>query len=215
MHFSLSLLVLPTLVAFAFAEPAPAPAPAPIPASYHQVNARDLRIRAKYPEYFNKRTTPSGGPICPTSRKRSLPADATDVPPEQVLHAAEMAAFLIGGGKFVSANGTYYFDEHFMRKHEKDAAKFKAGAPKSWHDSLRDKVTAAMLDISLPVYKVWRNQWNDPEAILYLAPSTALRAKDLQALELALLEDPTFEEIYIEGYRVTRRWMEAAVEYAS
>lgn len=68
------------------------------------------------------------------------------------------------------ANGTHYFDEHFMRKHEKDAAKFKAGAPKSWHDSLRDKVTAAMLDISLPVYKVWRNQWKDPEAILYLAP---------------------------------------------
>ncbi|KAK0487913.1 hypothetical protein IW261DRAFT_1450928 [Armillaria novae-zelandiae] len=213
MRFSLSLLVLPALAAFAFAEPAPAPAPAPVPASFNQVNARDLRVRAKYPEYFGKRTTPSGAPC--SSRKRSLPADATDVPPEQVLHAAEMAAFLIGGGKFVSANGTTYFDEHFMRKHEKDVAKFKAGPPKSWHDSLRDKVAAAMLDISLPVYKMWRNQWKDPDAILYLGPSTAVRAKDLAALELALLEDPTFEEIYIEGYRVTRRWMEAAVEYAS
>ncbi|SJL15444.1 uncharacterized protein ARMOST_18942 [Armillaria ostoyae] len=39
--------------------------------------------------------------------------------------------------------------------------------------------------MSLPAYK-------DPEAILYTAPSTALCAK---ALELALLEDPTFEEI--------------------
>ncbi|KAK0457486.1 uncharacterized protein EV420DRAFT_497213 [Desarmillaria tabescens] len=208
MRLSLSFLVLPSLAAFAAAYSAPDPVPG---ASFHQVNARDLRVRAKYPEYF-KRSTPSGI-ICGATRKRSLPADATDVPPEQVLHPPEMAAFLIGGGKFVSENGTSYFDEHFMRKHAKDVAKFKAGAPKTWHDSLRDKVSAAILDISLPAYKMWRNQWKDPDAILYLAPSTVIRAKDLEALELALLEDPTFEEIYIEGYRVTRRWMEAAVEF--
>ncbi|KAK0457478.1 uncharacterized protein EV420DRAFT_1548436 [Desarmillaria tabescens] len=99
-----------------------------------------------------------------------------------------------------------------MRKHAKDAAKFKAETPKSWHDSMGEKLAAV---ISLPAYKMWRSQWKDPEAILYIAPSTALRAKDLEALEIALLEDPTFEEIYIEGYRVTRRWMEAAVEYVS
>ncbi|PBK63074.1 hypothetical protein ARMSODRAFT_980259 [Armillaria solidipes] len=74
-----------------------------------------------------------------------------------------------------------YLDEH------KYIAKFgKAGVPKTWHDKV----------MSLPAYK-------DPEAILYTAPSTALRAK---ALELALLEDPTFEEIH------TGLWMEAAVE---
>lgn len=56
-----------------------------------------------------------------------------------------------------------------MRKHEKDVAKFKVGAaPKNWHDSLRDKVATAMLDISLLVYKVWRNQRKDPDAPRYV-----------------------------------------------
>lgn len=67
----------------------------------------------------------------------------------------------------------------------------------------------------VPAYKIWRNQWKDPDAVLYIAPSTAFRVKDLEAFELALLEDPIFEEINIEGYRIMRRWIEMAVEYAS
>ncbi|KAG7445493.1 uncharacterized protein BT62DRAFT_1006449 [Guyanagaster necrorhizus] len=143
--FTVISLVYPSNASF------PLPPSPSLPRRLHQVNTRDLHVRAKYLEYF-KRATPSCS-TCTAAWKRSLPTPALeaatrDIPVEQVLHPTEMASFLT-------------------------------------------------------------------DAVLYIAPSTAFRVKDLEAFELALLEDPIFEEINIEGYRIMRRWIEMAVEYAS
>jgi hypothetical protein len=42
---------------------------------------------------------------------------------------------------------------------------------------------------------------------------TALRGKDVEALERIFLDDPEFVDVQVQGYRVNRRFFEVANSY--
>ncbi|EIN06730.1 hypothetical protein PUNSTDRAFT_136568 [Punctularia strigosozonata HHB-11173 SS5] len=61
-------------------------------------------------------------------------------------------------------------------------------------------------------YRTWKQSLKR-EHIFYISKTTGIRVEDIEELENALLSDPEFEEVQVWGFRVNRRFLQAAVEY--
>ncbi|KAJ3855683.1 hypothetical protein EV368DRAFT_79397 [Lentinula lateritia] len=209
------LLCLALATSSANANPAP-PSPATLPRALHQVHRRDLEVRSYYPEFFAPRddTSPTGsgddddGCANSATRRRRDLYDWSD----QLLSVDEIVDFLLGGGRFISANGTSYNDPEFIKEHERA---YKAYGP---YSTLRRWVTNSfgerIMYLTLPAYQAWKNNV-DPESVVYLTSRTGFRAKDLPEIERALLGHADFTELKVSGAHITRRWLEAALKYSN
>ncbi|KAH7870331.1 uncharacterized protein C8R40DRAFT_1175809 [Lentinula edodes] len=209
------LLCLALATRFTNADPAP-PSPATFPRALHQVQRRELQVRANYPEFFVPRddTSPTGSDDdddddCANSARRRR-RDFYEWS-DQLLSVDEIVDFLLGGGGFTSANGTSYHDPEFIKEHERA---YKAYGP---YSTLRRWVTNSfgerIMYLTLPAYQAWKNNV-DPESVVYLTSRTGFRAKDLPEIERALLGHAEFTELKVSGAHITRRWLEAAIKYS-
>lgn len=100
------LLCLTLATRFTNADPAP-PSPATFPRALHQVQRRELQVRANYPEFFVPRddTSPTGSDDdddddCANSARRRR-RDLYEWS-DQLLSVDEIVDFLLGGGGFTS-----------------------------------------------------------------------------------------------------------------
>ncbi|KAG8987375.1 hypothetical protein FRB95_002506 [Tulasnella sp. JGI-2019a] len=200
----LSTVVVALSALSALASPAPAP-----PVTLHQVQRKELAIRAKYPElYLQKRQASGGGSGC-KKIKRSLFDH-----PDQVLEASEVAAFLLGNGKFTSANGTAYTDYDFAD----DQAEYVKRASKRSRlsNTVRRKLVEYLQPLTIHHYRRWRDDSAaTSDAVVSFTPSTGFRVRDIHNIERALLADPDFEEVQFQHYVITRRFLEAINEMYS
>ncbi|KAG8990188.1 hypothetical protein FRB94_013659 [Tulasnella sp. JGI-2019a] len=195
--FSIVVIALSTLSALAV--------PAP-PVTLHQVQRKELVIRAKYPELYHQKRggAPSGGGSGCKKIKRSLFDH-----PDQILEASQVAAFLLGNGKFTSENGTAYTDYDFTN----DQAEYKKMANKRSKVSkiVRRKLIEYMEPLTLHHYRRWRDDSaSNSNAVVSFTPF--FRVRDIHNIERALLADPEFEEVQFQSYVITRRFLEAVNE---
>ncbi|KAG8857214.1 hypothetical protein FRB96_005889 [Tulasnella sp. 330] len=183
------------------------------PVTLRQVERKELTVRAKYPELYqhSRRTDPSDDPYYPYCRKvkRSLFDH-----PDEILEASDVAAFLLGGGRFTHKNGTHYYDYEFaddQLEHKKRAAK------RSKLSSVVRRTLASYLEpLTIHHYRRWRDDSAAAsDAVVSLTPYTGFRVRDIHPIERALLADPEFEEIQFQGYVITRRFLEAVNEIYS
>ncbi|WVQ70208.1 uncharacterized protein L199_008433 [Kwoniella botswanensis] len=217
--YSLLLIVLSTcaLASSYEAEEDLAPAsPQPVSRaalSSRQANRKELQARIKYPDLFRKRddgasTSPTSDCATATStlRKRGIAYNDFEV----VLGPQHMAEFLLKGGQFDWPNGTSYTDDHYI-------ARFNTPSDhKGWYhhtyNVVKNAVGDKLFEASIPRYKKWKAGLKHNE-IIHLSPNTAIRSQNIDKLEKTLLDNPEFKEIQVNGFRISRRFFEAANAY--
>ncbi|KAG8866167.1 hypothetical protein FRB97_001769 [Tulasnella sp. 331] len=180
------------------------------PITLHQVERKELAIRAKYPEFYShaKRQASGGGGGC-RKVKRSLFDH-----PDEVLGATDVAAFLLGNGRFTSANGTHYYDYEFaddQLEHKK-----RASERSNLSNAVRRTLVSYLEPLGIHHYRRWRDDSAAAsDAVVSFTPYTGFRVRDIHAIERALLADPEFEEVQFQHYVITRRFLEAVNEIYS
>ncbi|KAF8966311.1 hypothetical protein BDZ97DRAFT_2057545 [Flammula alnicola] len=181
----------------------------------HHISRAELTAREANPELFRKRDSgspspsgsPGGGNICDFT----APARRDTAVAEQVLTAAEMAAFLMGRGSFISSNGTQYIDEEYAETLRR-AANSHRGFYHRVYNVVKDSLGNKLLEISIPHYKKWKSTLAHGE-LVYLSSSTGIRAQDIDKLEQNLIADPAFTDIQVHGFRISRKFFEVATSY--
>ncbi|KAG8868971.1 hypothetical protein FRB97_001770 [Tulasnella sp. 331] len=199
-----SLVAVLSFFAFALANNPAAPV------TLHQMERRELVVRAKYPELYAhtlaKRTSP-GAEDTTSSGCRKVKRSMFDHP-DEVLDASEVAAFLIGGGRFTYKNGTQYHDFEFSD--DQAGHKRKVNKRSKVHNIVRRKLASYLEPLTLPHYRRWRDGAAiHSDAIMSLTPYTGFRVRDIHAIERSLLADPHFEAVQFHGFVITRRFLEA------
>jgi len=162
---------------------------------------------AKYPEFFERHKRQEPSMIFPPYCKRGLQERSF----HKMLDPVDVAAMLVGRGTYTHSNGTRAVDSHYIDVME---AGLRAAEKRGFFSKIvRDKLGNALLEFTLPYYKTWRDQFaTKPDFEIALSNLSGFRARDLAAVERALLAHPDFDEIQVGGYRVTRRFIEAAVD---
>ncbi|KIK67520.1 hypothetical protein GYMLUDRAFT_69704 [Collybiopsis luxurians FD-317 M1] len=183
------------------------------PKVLRQAQRREIEVRNNYPEFFpGKRdgstgTPTSGGCQYRKKRRRDL-NNWTD----QLLTVDEMAMFLLGGGEFISPNGTVYHDSEFVQEQER--SKKASGSNSSMRRWAKDMFGDPIMYITIPAYATWKKTL-DPDTLVSITARTTIRAKDIAELEQTLLAHPDFKEFEVGGARVTKRWLEAAIKFSA
>ncbi|KIO24952.1 hypothetical protein M407DRAFT_244251 [Tulasnella calospora MUT 4182] len=224
-----------SLVTAAGQHPA-APRPAADAVSARQVKRKELEVKQKYPEYFDKRgnhggSKPSDKPEeCPFKgigdnnhgndhnndhygdhhkRSTNLIHAARYDDAVNILKAREVADFLVSRGVYTATNGTRLVDRSFLEGLEKGEAMLAKRS--RWSRALNNAVSDTLVSIGMPVYRQWKERTlTGLDATFHLSETTAFNVRDIPAIERALLDHPEFKETQILGYRVTRRFIEAA-----
>ncbi|KAG8987619.1 hypothetical protein FRB90_003248 [Tulasnella sp. 427] len=199
-----------------------APQAAADPIAARQVKRKELEAKEKYPEFFDKRhLNPSQGPGggCPfagiggndhSRGKRSEVIHEVRYDDEvNILKPREIADFLVSRGRYTATNGTSLIDRSFLNGLEKGEAMLAKRS--RWSRALSDAVSDTLVSIGMPVYRQWKERTlNGLDATFHLSETTAFNVRDIPLIERALLENPEFKETQILGYRITRRFIEAA-----
>ncbi|KAG8943886.1 hypothetical protein FRC04_002427 [Tulasnella sp. 424] len=213
-----------TLVSAATHHPA-APRAAADAVSARQAKRKELEAKEKFPEFFEKRhggSQPSnhpGGPGngCPFqgfgnnehNRRSEVLHEARYEDDVNILKPREVADFLVSRGIYTASNGTRLVDRSFLEGLEKGEAMLAKRS--RWTRALTDAVSDTLVSIGMPVYRQWKERTlNGLDATFHLSETTAFHVRDIPHIERALLDNPEFKETQVLGYRITRRFIEAA-----
>ncbi|KAG9039311.1 hypothetical protein FS837_001023 [Tulasnella sp. UAMH 9824] len=221
-----------SLVSAAGHHPA-APRPAADAVSARQVKRKELEVKQKYPELFDKRNGNHGGnkpsdkpdPGCPFKgigdndhngdynghhkRSSELIHAARYDDDVNILKPREVADFLVSRGTYTAVNGTRLVDRSFLEGLEKGEAMLRKRS--RWSRALSEAVSDTLVSIGMPVYRQWKERTlTGLDATFHLSETTAFNVRDIPHIERALLDHPDFKETQILGYRITRRFIEAA-----
>jgi len=150
-------------------------------------------------------------PSDPSPCDFTLPSRKRGEVVEQVLTAREMAAFLMGRGTFTSSNGTAYTDEIYAAK-LREATISKPGYYHRVYNVVKDTLGNKLLEVSIPHYKKWKSTLMHGD-LVYLSPSTGIRAQDIDELERLLVADDNFKDIQVHGFRISRKFFEVATSF--
>ncbi|KAG8960095.1 hypothetical protein FRC00_000873, partial [Tulasnella sp. 408] len=211
------------------------PRPRPSDAvSARQVKRKELEVKQKYPEFFDKRNGNHGGnkpsdkpdPGCPFKgigdknndhdgdyghhkRSAELIHAARYDDDVNILKPREVADFLVSRGAYTAVNGTRLIDRSFLEGLEKGEAMLRKRS--RWSRALSEAVSDTLVSIGMPVYRQWKERTlTGLDATFHLSETTAFNVRDIPHIERALLDHPDFKETQILGYRITRRFIEAA-----
>ncbi|TEB32793.1 hypothetical protein FA13DRAFT_1813157 [Coprinellus micaceus] len=209
----LSTLLAAVVSVAAIANPQPAALAQPVH-QLKQVTRRELAARAKYPEhFFDKREAEPSGEPGPENPCGTVPRRRRGLEYDQVLAPYEVVAFLKGRGQFTSENGTIYVGDHFTHalKRGQDLASRWPAAHRVFK-KVKTVAGQSLLRISVPHYKRWKRTLT-PGEVFWLSPRTYLRHEDVDEIERLLLEDPEFVDVELNGIRITRSFLEAALAY--
>ncbi|KAG8916122.1 hypothetical protein FRC01_003363 [Tulasnella sp. 417] len=213
-----------------------APRPAADAVSARQVKRKELEVKQKYPEFFDKRNGNHGGskpsnkpedPPCPfkgiggnthgndhdgdhrNKRSVDLIHEARYDDDVNILKPREVADFLVSRGTYTAVNGTRLVDRSFLEGLEKGEAMLAKRS--RWSRALTEAVSDTLVSIGMPVYRQWKERTlTGLDATFHLSETTAFNVRDIPHIERALLDHPDFKETQILGYRITRRFIEAA-----
>ncbi|KAG8917883.1 hypothetical protein FRC00_013103 [Tulasnella sp. 408] len=80
-----------------------------------------------------------------------------------------------------------------------------------WARAALDYFGEGLVNLSMPIYRRWKEHHiKNADSTFPLSKNVVFRVRDIPAIERALLDDPDFNEASIGGYRITRRFIEAA-----
>ncbi|KIO24942.1 hypothetical protein M407DRAFT_96971 [Tulasnella calospora MUT 4182] len=203
--------VFATFAAATLDEPA-RPLPAEHGTNLHRLQARkkEVEVRAKYPDLFKRDgSSSSDTPICPTLRKRGKPSDFERSHDLQVLSPRQIAELIIKRGEYTHTNGTRLVDRDYLDI--VDMAERDNESRSKWARAARDYFSESLVNLSMPIYRRWKeHHLKNTDSTFPLSKTVVFKVRDIPAIERALLDDPTFTEASIGGYRITRRFIEAA-----
>ncbi|KIO24940.1 hypothetical protein M407DRAFT_96960, partial [Tulasnella calospora MUT 4182] len=207
--------VFATFAAATLDEPA-RPRPAEHGTNIHRLQARkkEVEIRAKYPEFFKRDSLPSdlpnpceGFPF--PIGKRGNPSDFERSHDLQVLSPRQVAELVIKRGEYTHTNGTRLVDRDYLDI--LDMAERDNESRSKWARAARDYFSESLVNLSMPIYRRWKeHHLKKTDSMFPLSKNVVFKVRDIPAIERALLDDPTFTEASIGGYRITRRFIEAA-----
>ncbi|KAG8981676.1 hypothetical protein FRB90_007073 [Tulasnella sp. 427] len=179
--------------------------------SYKQASRKEIETRAKYPELFKRQfNLPSGFtfPSCKKLRKRGTPEDYEPAADLQVLNPRQVAELVVTRGQYTHTNGTRLIDRDFIDI--LDMAEEDNQKRSKWTRAAADYFSESLVNLSMPIYRRWKkDHLQESDATFPLSKNVVFKVRDIPAIERALLNDPSFTEASIGGYRITRRFIEA------